>query len=387
VSFKQYIAESLDSFGKLKHLEHVEDHILQDDARGYQHVKDLLHSVHDRILGKPSTTKITTKFDGSPSIVFGHDPKTGKFFVGTKAVLSDKPTLNFTEADIEKHYSDRPELAAKLKSAREHLVRVVPHTGVYQGDFMYNKDTIHEDDKAYHFTPNTLMYSIKKKDPEAEKIKHAQIGIVVHTKYHGKDLGSMTAGFEPDLHNFRGSRSVHLIDPNFHLDKSLGGEDFDNNFTKHITDAEKTYLKAHPETFKETVGHANFIKKYINDTVRNGEKPTAIGLKASITNYYKQEADKLKTVAGRLKKKEQLLSHLNHMDEHHEKYQSLFDLHHHLQQAKNVLIDALDKTNHYVTSVDGREGPGEGFVAIHHGFPSKLVNREGFSRINLSKHK
>ena len=39
------------------------------------------------------------------------------------------------------------------------------------------------------FTPNTITYTAK--GHEADKIKRAKVGVVVHTQYHGKDLGSM----------------------------------------------------------------------------------------------------------------------------------------------------------------------------------------------------
>lgn len=385
MSFKQFIKEDLGSFGKLTHLEHVEDHIFHDDAVGFNHAKEVLHAVHDRIQGKPTASKISTKYDGSPSIVFGREPRSGKFFVGTKAALSKTPTLNFTPEDLKRNYGDRPGLHNALSHALEHLPKVTPGKGIYQGDLMYTGDTVHEDNKQYHFTPNTLMYSVDKESPEGQKIKGAKMGIVVHTRYHGRDLGSMIAGFEPDLHKFKKHKDVHVIDPQIKLDKTVGGPDVSKEFLKHMQAAEMARLKAHPTMFKDTVGHKEHIKKYINDTVRSGEKPTPMGLKGALTAFYKREAEKLKTPTGKLKKKEQLLQHLKHIDNHHERYNSLLEIHHHLQQAKRSLLGALDKTNPFETSVDGREVPGEGFVAVHHGHPSKLVDREGFSKLNFER--
>lgn len=387
MSFREYITESKFSFGKLQHLEHNEDLIFHDDAVGYNHAKETLHAVHDRIQGKPTASKISTKYDGSPAIVFGHCPKTGKFFVGTKAALSQIPKLNFTAADLRKNYGDKPGLHAALHHALTHMPKVTPSRGIYQGDLMYTGDTVHQDDHHYHFTPNTLMYSVKKDTPEGQKIKQSKMGIVVHTKYHGNDLGSMVAGFEPDLHKFKKSKDVHMIDPQVHIDKTLGGPDVEKQFLKHMSAAEMARLKAHPTMFKDTVGHREHLKKYINDTVRSGDKPTAMGLRGSLTASYKREADKLKTPLGRLRKKEQLQQHLSHIDNHHERYQSLLDIHHHLQQAKHVLLGALDQTNPYETSVDGKDVAGEGFVTTHHAFPTKLVNRSEFSKLNFAKSK
>lgn len=383
MNFKQFINEELKSFGKLTHLDHVEDNILHDDNLGYNYAKEVLHSIHDRLQGKPTTSKITTKFDGSPSLVFGHHPQTGKFFVGTKAALSKKPTINYTQEDLQKNYSDRPGLHDVLSKALNHLPKVTPGHGIYQGDLMYTHDRIHEDDKHYHFTPNTLMYSVKKDSPEGKRVGQSQLGIVVHTKYHGHNLDSMVAGFEPDLHKFKKHKDVFIIDPQIKLQKTLGGPDLQKEFLKHMQKAELEHIKAPPSMFKDTVGHKEHLKKYINDTVRSGEKPTPMGLKAALTDSYQREADKLKTPIAKLRKKEQLISHIKHIDNHHEKYQSLLNIHHHLQQAKRVLINTLNQTNPFKTSVNGKEVPGEGFVVVHNGHPTKLVDREGFSKLNF----
>ncbi|MGH7744203.1 MAG: DUF6267 family protein, partial [Candidatus Dormibacteria bacterium] len=82
-----------------------------------------------------------------------------------------------------------------------------------------------------------------------------------------------------------------------------------------------------------------------------------------------------------------LLSHLSHIDTHHESYKSALEIHHHMRQAKNVLIDRLDMYNGYKTTHNGEETPGEGFVVTHHGTPSKLVNRHQFSKLNFEHAK
>ena len=58
---------------KNTHLEHPEDSILTGDL-----------SVLDWFL---SDGEISAKIDGAPAIVWGTNPATGKFFVGTKSVF------------------------------------------------------------------------------------------------------------------------------------------------------------------------------------------------------------------------------------------------------------------------------------------------------------
>jgi len=63
----------------------------------------------------------------------------------------------------------------------------------------------------------------------------------------------------------------------------------------------------------------------------------------------------------------------------------LFKMHHHLQEAKNALVSSLSSNPHFHHSVNGEKTDPEGFVITHHGQPTKLVNRAGFSRLNRLK--
>lgn len=49
---------------KLTHLEHAEDHILNDGEDGFVHAFHNLEDVKDHINGKKTNTKISTKYDG-----------------------------------------------------------------------------------------------------------------------------------------------------------------------------------------------------------------------------------------------------------------------------------------------------------------------------------
>ena len=58
------------------HIEHPEDMILTGDLS----VVELLYNFD----------QVSVKMDGAPAIVWGKDPATGTFFVGTKAVFNKK---------------------------------------------------------------------------------------------------------------------------------------------------------------------------------------------------------------------------------------------------------------------------------------------------------
>lgn len=377
MKFKQFLTESTDKIDHLSHVDHVEDHVFHGED-GYHRAHEMLHGVHDRMHGKATTVRVHAQYDGSPSVIFGHHPQTGKFFVGTKAALGKTPKIAHTHADVDKHYPKKS-TNQTLHSALSHLQKVAPATGVYQGDVLYTEHSKlpDEDGKAIHFKPNRLLYTAEKKHPDFQKVKDARLGLVVHTKFHGKDLSKMEAGHEPDLHNFGKHKHVHLVNPEVPMNRSLGGDDLSNQFARHMFEVDKEYRNANPETFLDTAVHSTHLKSYTNRTSKSGEKATPQGFKQFLTDRAKEDTKKLKSPKQKLERKDQLVSHLDHIDQHHEKYNSLLNIHHHMQQAKNIIVGGLNKTQEFtVRNPDGTDVQHHGFVATHRGNASRLVNRE-----------
>lgn len=376
MKFKEFLTESRE--GKLTHLEHVEDRALHS-REGAEHALNALRGVGDSLEGSPGP-RVTTKFDGSPTVLFGHHPETGKFFVATKAGFSKTPKINYTPEDIEKNHPQA--IHEKLKAALEHLPKVAPHHGVFQGDFMYHHDSVHESPKHYNFTPNTLMYSVKKDSPEGKKVKNARIGVAVHTQYHGHDFDSMKASFNPELSKFKEHKDVHIINPEVTIDKVQKG-----SHRNALKQAEQSYLAVPPHAWDVTGVHRNHMQSYIHSTSKQGVKPTAPGFKQFLKTRFQKEAEKLSSDRGKLNKMKALVQHHSHVDEHHDSYESVLNLHHHLQQAKKAMLPVLNKNNPYETSVKGNKvESGEGFVVHHNDVPSKLVDREQFTKANMEAH-
>ena len=90
---------------------------------------------------------LSVKIDGSPAVVWGTNPATGNFFVGTKSVFNKvKIKINESHEDIDNNHSG--EVAKILHACFDYL----PHTDdVIQGDFIgFGGDDT--------YTPNTLTY-------------------------------------------------------------------------------------------------------------------------------------------------------------------------------------------------------------------------------------
>jgi hypothetical protein len=392
--FKHFIIENKEEEGsKLKHLTHVEDKAFEG-SHGTSSAISAINEAHNYIKNGQSGPKLTMKYDGSPSIVYGHHPETGKFFVASKSAFNKNPKINYTSEDIDRNHGHAPGLAEKLKDALHHLPKVAPKRGVYQGDLMFSgNDVKHKDDGSASFTPNTISYTAR--GDEADKIKRAKVGVVTHTQYHGNSIASMTADPNPDHHNFAHHPDVYGKSPEHDTKNVHYSESAQTEFNTHLSAAKKLH-DTHKNTMYEATephsGDSGHLATYINHTVRTGEKPTAQGLKSHIAGKYQKAIDKLKTTASQARKNTELQSHLDHIDGNSEHYNNLLKLHHHLQKAKDVLVNTLNQheggLEHHIS---GNRTDPEGFV-FHptkskdtDGAPIKLVNRAEFSKANLLK--
>lgn len=137
------------------HIEHPEDMILTGDLS----VVELLYNFD----------QVSVKMDGAPAIVWGKDPATGTFFVGTKAVFNKKKIrIAHSHEEIDQHYAE--EVADILHACFNFLPRT---DSILQGDFIgWGNDRT--------FTPNTITYSF----PEFVTQK---IIIAPHTEYFAEN--------------------------------------------------------------------------------------------------------------------------------------------------------------------------------------------------------
>ena len=115
-SFITFLKEESEHGSELKHIHHAEDRPLMHGHAGFEHAHAALMKAHEHMIGGHKSTNLTMKYDGSPSIVFGHHPKNGKFFVATKSAFNKNPKINHTEADIDRNHGHAPGLAKSVKS-------------------------------------------------------------------------------------------------------------------------------------------------------------------------------------------------------------------------------------------------------------------------------
>jgi hypothetical protein len=385
LTFKTFITESVAADDKLKHLEHAEDHPINAGAVGFKHAADTLTAVHNQLRRKDgSNVKVTMKYDGSPSIVFGYHPETKKFFVASKSAFNVKPKINYTDQDIEANHGHAPGLVSKLKSALKHLPKVTPKTGVYQGDIMHTPEDVKTSGDTLNFKPNTITYSVPKDSSVGKKVARAQLGVAVHTKYQGKTLTDMKAGFEPDTSSFKQHPDVHMISVEHPVERTGYSSAQEREFESHMKKAKAVASSMTSASHKAVERHRDNIKMYINDTVRQSTKPTTDGLRKYITARQAKALSTLKTDKARSVKQQELKDSLDHLDANSHHIDKAFELHGHLQRAKDVLVHALSSNpGSFQHTIGGQAAKPEGFVAIKNGAPTKLVDRAEFSRANL----
>ena len=203
-----------------KHLEHLEDDILNNGSEGGKTSIAFLRSLGSMLSqgDKTKSTKVTTKWDGAPAIVCGIDPRTGMFFVGNKSVFNKTtPKICIIDGGIDKFYPDRG-LNSILKSCLKYL-KTLGITEVIQGDLLFTENTKNTTTVGgklcVTFTPNTITYAIPLDTALGKRVKDAKVGIVFHTNYTGFAVPEMTAGFGVDVSSYQGNPDVAVFSSDF----------------------------------------------------------------------------------------------------------------------------------------------------------------------------
>lgn len=399
-SYNLFIAEAardipttVEAPKKLGHLDHVEDRLLQAGDEGYHHAVKSLEGMHNALQGQPSDVKLGTKYDGAPSLVFGRNPENGKFFVATKSWQNKTPKINYTPEDIERNHGHAPGLVEKLKAALEHLPKVTPEKGVYQGDVMYNRGDVKSDGKNLNFTPNTITYSSPVNSKEGKKIRNAQIGVAVHTGYEDDGSGTLaghTPRFMPNLRKFGNHPDVHIISTEMKPNPANYSDEQKVEYQKHMNAAKQAYNNMQPDAH-DTVGrHREDMLAYINHEVRRNGKPNHKDFTKFVQDRAQKEIDKVKTPANKTRKGDILRSRMDDIQRNKKHFDQVLKLHGHLQAAKDTLIGAANHPENleYGHSIAGAPTGPEGTVVVNPQTNTidKAVNRSEFSAANFAKN-
>ena len=402
-SFKGFFTQE-----KNTHLEHLEDDIINRGSSGGVNAINFLNSVRNMLAGNiGGKLNMTVKWDGAPAVFCGINPENGKFFVGTKSVFNKTPKINYTPTDIRRNHGG--ELANKLQVCLRELPKL-GLDGIYQGDLLYTRGDLKAaaigGEKMITFTPNTITYAVPADSDIARRIARAKLGIVFHTKYSGKTMSSLTAGFGSI--KGKGPTSVFLASASYQ--DTSGSSTFNKSelsrFDALIRMAQGSLSKAKPmldEMSKGvkaddqlSVGYR--LKTFFNAYIRNsnqGMDKVAV-MQKMFRDYYESylqsEIDSKKTDKGKEKYIKAKEEGLKFIDRNKTALYFALASHISLGNAKNFLIQKLSQVQsigNFLRTPNGYKVTApEGYVAVDRiAGAIKLVDRLEFSRANFTAEK
>ena len=210
------------------HIEHPEDSILNGDL-----------SVLNWFT---ANSNVTVKIDGSPAIVWGRNPSTGNFFVGTKSVFNKiKIKINESHQQIDNNHQG--EVAEILHHCFDYLPRT---NNIYQGDFIgFGGNST--------YCPNTITYDFPEKLTQ-------NIIIAPHTYYEATTNRLRDCIKQPLKKRLTDTSHVLFVRPNVKISDQLDDIQDVCNFAKQIAT-----LCEFPSDKQVTR-----IKKQLNTCIREG---------------------------------------------------------------------------------------------------------------------
>lgn len=398
--------------GAVKHIDHLEENILN---KGKQGVEDALNQIEASIkyFIDESDYKISIKFDGSPAVVAGTDPN-GRFFVASKSAFAKNPKINYTVEDIERNHGHAPGLVDKLTKALKYLPSL-NIKGIYQMDFMFDDqlkqfetpatiDGVPNENTFITFTPNTIKYAVTPDSPYGAEIQKAQIGVAIHIEYMVKDGILKVKKYTSSPDEFSPSNTVFLF--NVLAGKSKQSV---SRFTKRIlTDVkrkkERVLKLANSIKFEELEPYNALIKTYINSEIRSGRFLDNIAMSTDeLVRYnadrYQKQIDKLKSDAGKQRKKEQMDSDIGKLKELRSSVKGVLEITKIIAMLKNNLVKIFNEiTRNDLLGNYLDEGNGQWQTTAPEGFAlskvddegaqiTKMVDRQEFSAANFGTGK
>ena len=389
---------------QLKHLEHLEDEMLNYGVEGCKAAVSFLKELKKMLGHQESSGFMQTKWDGAPSVICGTDPQTGMFFVGTKSVFAKtNPKLCYSEEQIDGWYEG--DLAEKLKFSLRYFSKLGIE-GVVQGDLLFTSDIKRETingEQLYTFRPNTITYGIPIDHPIGRAAGRAKIGVVFHTHYTGDVVADMQARAGADV---KGSTDALVVQNDTPMHRVGFSKSEMRKFDTYISKIERMCgicgdfldeLVAKTGTTGDAKFHiASYLKQFFNSEIKNARTIANVDeAMYDMLNFYgdkmEKELAKIKTVANLTKKRNLVYGSQNYVVDNVYKFKAMLALYKELQAVKQMVIDKLDHLEEFRTYVQTEKGykvtTPEGYVLHKDGSMIKFVNRLEFAYNNFTLQK
>jgi len=389
---------------QLKHLEHLEDEMLNYGVEGCMAAVSFLKELRKMLGHQESSGFMQTKWDGAPSVICGTHPETGLFFVGTKSVFNKtEPKVCYSDETVDAWYEG--DLAEKLKYSLKYFSEL-DIQGVVQGDLLFTTDLKKETingEQLFTFRPNTITYAIPVNHPIGKAAQRAKIGVVFHTHYIGDELATMQARAGAKV---KGSNDALVVQNDTPMDRVGFSRTEMTKFDNYITKIERM-CKICGDFLDELVGAtgttgdakfhiASYLKQFFNNEIKNARSIGNIDESLyDLANFYHEkmskELAKIKTAANLTKKRNLVYQSENYLVDNVYKFKAMLTLYKELQAVKQMVIDKLDHLEEFRTFVQTEKGykvtTPEGYVLHKDGSMIKFVNRLEFAYNNFTLQK
>lgn len=318
-----------------------------------------------------STSKVSIKYDGAPSIVCGTDPEDNRFFIATKSIFNKKPVLFKNQIEIDSHYL-RGEMHQKFTSAFAELSKL-NFDGIVQGDLLFMETSIRREvvdgKELAIFHPNTIVYGV-----QPEEVENAKIGIAFHTRYTGNSVDSLYTKFTESANV---SAHEHVWQP-----PELPPVHFSER--ERCTILEKLSGLQDDLIVPEKV--AELLLLYANHSIRQKYPFNSEGFRLFMSSRHTKEIDSKKTAKGKNAANDRHIEVIDQLESVDFDY--LFRSVATIREVKSEVIDVLNKSismSHFLLGDRYIPTGPEGYVAVDQsGTAIKLIDREEFSRANFS---
>jgi hypothetical protein len=352
-------------------IDHAEDIVFWEGSKGALRAVDAL-----RNLEKGGHKEVTIKWDGSPAIVFGRD-ENGDFILTDKNGYVAKGYDGKTKSanDLEtmllsrgKEVTDsRRQFASSMKDIFDEYEKAVPrdYRGLFKGDLLYY-NTPPVKGKNYVFKPNIVQYAVDVDSELGKKIGRSKTGVVIHRQVDAE--GNESPLRDPDI--FQGDEV--LVVPPVTAEKApeVPNKELDRleDIVKKDSNDIDTLLNQDTLRKLQISDFSKILYAYTNSKVDTGLENLGKDFERWLVRSKVSQRKQAKIT--------------EYISQNRKAFDSLWEVVSGIMQAKDHIIDQLDKQGSNVKqSIGGQEG-GEGYVLAHPEGDIKLVPRAFFSKAN-----
>lgn len=411
ISFKDWLESNIITEGITssvnKHMTHAEDLVVLGGKEGVEWVIDMFKELYKKLKSDTDSDKIrfSVKIDGAPAVfVWSKFPGLEQAGLAIKGLFAKDRKIMYTPKDIDKYYGKQPDLANKLKLMLKYLPDIqIPENEIWQGDFLFDKNTLIKEKTYYAFHPNTIIYKVPIDSEIGTKIRNSDIGVVWHTRYKGDSLDNIHAQYNTKVFELKENDKVFMTDPYV---ASFAGyvtltEEEKIQFEESIREIElisknfyNTYDYNKIIEDKDLISLFNiFQNSLIRDNVRIKSTEEFLNkFVVFVTKRFEKDIFLRKTEKSKDILRQKLQQTIEKIEAEKATFDVIITLITSITELKSLFIRKLNNINKFETFLQTNSGNflntgQEGFaVSDIHGNVVKLVDRYEFSFANFSSN-